>query len=38
MGAAMLERHAEIDEVRMSLPNLHHWVVDLAPFGGNEPR
>ena len=34
MGSAMLERHEEIDEVRMSLPNLHHWVVDLAPFGG----
>ncbi len=34
MGKAMLERHAEIDEVRMSLPNLHHWIVDLTPFGG----
>ncbi len=34
MGTAMLERHPEIDEVRMSLPNLHHWTVDLAPFGG----
>ena len=34
MGSAMLERHPEIDEVTMSLPNLHHWVVDLAPFGG----
>jgi urate oxidase len=30
---AMLERHAEIDEVRMVLPNLHHWTVDLGPFG-----
>jgi urate oxidase len=34
MARAMLERHAEIDEVRMTLPNLHHWPVDLAPFGG----
>lgn len=34
MGSAMLERHAEIDEVRMTLPNLHHWPVDLAPLGG----
>ena len=34
MGTAMLERHAEIDEVRMTLPNLHHWPVDLAPLGG----
>jgi urate oxidase len=33
MGRAILERHVEIEEVRMSLPNLHHWVVDLAPFG-----
>lgn len=34
MANAMLERHAEIDEVSMSLPNLHHWPVDLAPLGG----
>lgn len=34
MARAMLERHAEIEEVRMTLPNLHHWPVDLAPFGG----
>jgi urate oxidase len=33
MGRAILERHAEVAEVRMSLPNLHHWLVDLSPFG-----
>ncbi len=33
MARAMLERHEELDEVRMVLPNLHHWTVDLAPFG-----
>ena len=33
MAQAMLERHDEIDEIRMVLPNLHHWPVDLAPFG-----
>ena len=33
MGTAMLERHEELDEVRMVLPNLHHWTVDLSPFG-----
>ncbi len=33
MGRAMLERHEELDEVRMVLPNLHHWPVDLSPFG-----
>jgi urate oxidase len=35
VGSAMLDRHPEIDEVRMSMPNLHHWAVDLAPFGGD---
>jgi urate oxidase len=29
----MLERHEELDEVRMVLPNLHHWLADLAGFG-----
>lgn len=33
MGRAILERHEEVAEVRMSLPNLHHWLVDLSPFG-----
>jgi urate oxidase len=33
MARAMLDRHAEIDEVRMALPNLHHWLVDLDAFG-----
>jgi urate oxidase len=33
MANAMLERHEELDEIRMVLPNLHHWTVDLSPFG-----
>jgi urate oxidase len=33
MGKAILERHDEVDEVRMVLPNLHHWRVDTTPFG-----
>jgi urate oxidase len=33
VGRAILERHAAVDEVRMVLPNLHHWLVDLSPFG-----
>ena len=33
MGRAMLEQHPALDEVRMRLPNLHHWTVDLAGFG-----
>ena len=33
MAKAMLERHEELEEVRMVLPNLHHWTVDLDRFG-----
>lgn len=33
MGRAILERHPEVGDVRMTLPNLHHWLVDVAPFG-----
>ena len=33
MAKAILERHDEVEEVRMVLPNLHHWLVDLSPFG-----
>ncbi|HEX2755733.1 MAG TPA: urate oxidase [Candidatus Limnocylindrales bacterium] len=33
IGKAILERHPEVAEVSMSLPNLHHWTVDLSPFG-----
>jgi urate oxidase len=31
---AMLDAEPGIREVTMRLPNLHHWLVDLAPFGG----
>jgi urate oxidase len=33
VGRAILEAHPEVEEVRMTLPNLHHWLVDLSPFG-----
>ena len=33
LGQAMLERVPEIEWIRFRLPNLHHWPVDLAPFG-----
>ena len=33
VGRAVLERHGEVEEIRMTLPNLHHWLVDLSPFG-----
>jgi urate oxidase len=32
MAKATLEQHEELDEVRMVLPNLHHWTVDLGQF------
>jgi urate oxidase len=38
MAKAMLERHEELDEVRMVLPNLHHWTIDLAQFGVDNDR
>jgi len=33
MGRAVLERHVEVREISFSLPNLHHWLADLTPFG-----
>ncbi|MFI9645061.1 factor-independent urate hydroxylase [Streptomyces sp. NPDC052040] len=33
MGARIIDGRAEIDEVRFSLPNKHHFLVDLEPFG-----
>ena len=37
MGKAVLVAHPEIDEIRFSAPNKHHFVVDLAPFGLDNP-
>ncbi|WEH14522.1 factor-independent urate hydroxylase [Streptomyces sp. VNUA24] len=33
MGSRIIEHRDEIDEVRFSLPNKHHFLVDLKPFG-----
>jgi urate oxidase len=33
MASALIEVRPEIVEVRMSMPNRHHFVVDLEPFG-----
>ncbi|WP_149828421.1 factor-independent urate hydroxylase [Streptomyces tailanensis] len=33
MGARIIDNSGEIDEVRFSLPNKHHFLVDLTPFG-----
>ena len=37
MAGAMMDAEPSIDWVRMVLPNLHHWRVDLAPFGLDNP-
>jgi urate oxidase len=37
MGEAVLKSRPEVAEIRMSMPNKHHYAVDLSPFGmGNE--
>ncbi len=33
IGRAILERHHELEEISFTLPNLHHLLVDLTPFG-----
>jgi urate oxidase len=33
MGERVLEAHPEVAEIRMSMPNKHHFLVDLSPFG-----
>jgi urate oxidase len=37
MGQAAIEAHPEVAEVRLSLPNKHHFLVDLQPFGLDNP-
>ncbi|WP_431780243.1 factor-independent urate hydroxylase [Streptomyces chumphonensis] len=33
MGARVINSRGEVDEIRFSLPNKHHFLVDLEPFG-----
>ena len=33
IGSALLDALPAVCEVRLSLPNKHHYLVDLAPFG-----
>ncbi|WP_326700758.1 urate oxidase [Streptomyces sp. NBC_01754] len=33
MGSRIINSRTEIDEIRFSLPNNHHFLVDLEPFG-----
>jgi urate oxidase len=37
MGQAVLAARPEVREVRLSLPNKHHFLVDLSPFGLDNP-
>ncbi|MET1231661.1 MAG: factor-independent urate hydroxylase [Candidatus Limnocylindrales bacterium] len=38
IGEAILAGEPAIEEVRFSLPNLHHWLADLRPFGIDNDR
>jgi urate oxidase len=38
MGSAVLQARPEVVEVRLSLPNKHHLLVDLSPFGQPNPN
>lgn len=38
IGTAVLAAHPEIAEIRFSMPNKHHFLVDLSPFGLDNPN
>lgn len=38
MGERVLEELPEAGEIRLRLPNRHHWRADLAPFGRDNPN
>jgi urate oxidase len=37
MGSAVLRARGDIAEIRLSAPNRHHFLADLAPFGLDNP-
>jgi urate oxidase len=37
MGEAVLEQHPDVAEIRLSMPNRHHFVQDLSAFGLDNP-
>jgi urate oxidase len=37
MGEAVLERYPDVAEVRLSMPNRHHFLQDLSAFGLDNP-
>jgi urate oxidase len=38
MGRSVLEAHPEIVEIRLSMPNIHHFVVDLSKWDLDNPN
>jgi urate oxidase len=38
VGRAIVDAHPEVAEVTLTLPNLHHWLADLSPFGQPNDR
>ena len=37
MGEVVLDQHPEVAEIKFSAPNKHHFLVDLSPFGVDNP-
>ncbi len=37
MGTAVLKAHPHVEEIDFSAPNKHHFLVDLSPFGLDNP-
>ncbi len=37
MGEAVLEAHPDVREIQLTMPNKHHFSVDLTPFGLDNP-
>ena len=38
MGSGVLEEHPEVAEIRFSMPNKHHFLVDLSSWGLENPN
>jgi urate oxidase len=38
MGKAALEAAPEIARIHLAMPNLHHLLADLSPFGQDNPN
>jgi len=38
MGRRVLEKHEGLAEIRFAMPNKHHFLVDLEPFGLDNPN